>query len=141
MSRLTLTLKKGELDKLKDLNHENHYEACAILIGKKINNEYIVYGSIPMANESKSETRFEINDDTLYSICRQIEANGKGEQSIVGIYHSHPSAPIPSRTDRVYMMGNPVPWLIKSTITGKARCFILDDINSTVEEMDIIIKD
>ncbi len=141
MSRLTLTVKKEELDKLEDLSHEKQYEVCAILIGKRISNEYIVSESIPMENETKSEIRFQINDDTLYNFYRQIECNSKDSKSIVGIYHSHPSAPIPSETDRAYMMVNPVPWLIKSTITGKTRCFIHDDANSTVEELDIIIRD
>jgi proteasome lid subunit RPN8/RPN11 len=141
MSRITLTVKKDELDRLGNLGHEKQHEACAILIGKKINNEYIVSESIPMENESNSEIRFQVNDDILYNYYRQIEGNSKDSLSIVGIYHTHPSAPIPSETDRAYMRVNPVPWLIKSTITGQMRCFIHDDPDSTVEQVDIIVRD
>ncbi|MDQ2686199.1 MAG: Mov34/MPN/PAD-1 family protein, partial [Thermoproteota archaeon] len=65
--------------------------------------------------------------------------------SVIGVFHSHPSDPIPSETDKVYMQINPVPWIIRSTTTNEMRCFVFgerkkDNTNDPIEEIRIQIK-
>ena len=63
--------------------------------------------------------------------------------SVVGIFHSHPSRPFPSETDKTFMEINPIPWLIKSTITDEIRCFIFSDSSKGkiegIEEIKVVI--
>lgn len=112
-------------------------ESCAILIGKRNNNQFIVTKIIPMENDEKSNIKFTINEEKLFAVYKITESMNL---SVVGIYHTHPSYPIPSKTDIKYMEINPVPWIINSTITGETKCFIYY-YNKGVEEIELKVTD
>ncbi len=136
----TTIMNKKHLRDLKYFSQKNKpLESCAILLGKRTNNRYRVMEIIPMENEDKSEIKFTINEEKLYIIYRKAESNNL---SVVGIYHTHPSAPIPSKTDIKYMEINPVPWIINSTITEETKCYIHNGNGKIgVIEIDLIIMD
>lgn len=121
----------------------NPYESCALLLGKKNGNFYEVYEVIPVTNKYTSEISFGMDENELLKIYKYAESSNI---SIVGIFHSHPSNPVPSETDKVFMEINPVPWIIKSTITDDMRCFVFSDVLKGkidgIEEIQmIVIKD
>ena len=121
----------------------NPYESCALLLGKKNGNFYEVYEVIPVTNKYTSEISFGMDENELLKIYKYAESSNI---SVVGIFHSHPSNPVPSETDKVFMEINPVPWIIKSTITDDMRCFVFSDVLKGkidgIEEIQmIVVKD
>jgi proteasome lid subunit RPN8/RPN11 len=134
----TASIRKNHLEILKNYSHTNEpIESCAILIGKKINNQFNVLEVILMENDDKSAIKFTINDDKLFSVYKRIESINL---SVVGIYHTHPSKPSPSKTDIKYMEINPVPWIINSTITHETKCYIYYE-NEGIKEIELIVMD
>ncbi len=123
------------MDKLSQKNKP--LESCAILIGKRNNNQFIVTKIIPMENDEKSNIKFTINEEKLFAVYKKTESLNL---SVVGIYHTHPSNPTPSKTDIKYMEINPVPWIINSTITDEMKCFIYHD-SKGVEEIELKVMD
>ena len=75
-----------------------------------------------MENDDKSDTRFSMNEEKLFVVYKKVESIGL---SVVGIYHTHPSKPIPSKTDMTYMRIKSGPWVINSTTTHETRCYII----------------
>ncbi|MBW6464430.1 MAG: M67 family metallopeptidase [Dethiobacteria bacterium] len=70
------------------------YEACGIIAGVAGKKAVKFY---PARNELKSETRYNIAPEDLYSILMELEKKGL---DVWGIFHSHPSSPAyPSATD------------------------------------------
>jgi [CysO sulfur-carrier protein]-S-L-cysteine hydrolase len=123
---------------LNNLSQKNKpLESCAILIGKRKNNQFIITKVIPMKNDEKSNIMFTINEEKLFAVYKKAESMNL---SMVGIYHTHPSKPFPSKTDIKYMEINPVPWIINSTITDETKCFIYYDYNG-VKEIELKIMD
>ena len=123
-------------------NLSNPHESCALLLGKKKENVYQVYEVIPVSNKYTSEVSFGMDENELLKIYKYAELSSI---SVVGIFHSHPSKPFPSETDKIYMEINPIPWIIKSTTTDEMRCFIFTDsskgkINGIEEIKMIIVK-
>jgi [CysO sulfur-carrier protein]-S-L-cysteine hydrolase len=121
----------------------NPHESCALLLGKKKGNVYEVYEVIPVTNKYTSEISFGMDENELLKIYKYAESSNI---SVVGIFHSHPSNPVPSETDKVFMEINPVPWIIKSTITDDMRCFVFSDVLKGkidgIEEIQmIVVKD
>ena len=94
-------------------------------LGKKKENVYEIDEVIPMSNKDSSEVSFTMDENELLKIYKYAELSNT---SVVGIFHSHPSKPFPSETDKIFMEINPVPWIIKSTITDEMRCFIFSDV-------------
>lgn len=138
-----MIVKQVQISFLERLVKDNDpFECCAILLGRREEFEFVVQELIPTHNEESSRVRFTIDDDKLFEIYNM--ANEKN-LSVIGIFHSHPSVPYPSQTDKIYMKLNPVPWIIKSTVTNEMRCFIVDDRNNgndiLIEEIEIKIKD
>ena len=102
-------------------------EAVALLFGILSENIVSANRIELMENESKtSQTAFSINPESESQLL--IEAEERGE-SLVGIYHSHPAPPEPSKTDLRNMRLNPVIWLIASKLTGGwiTKAYILKD--------------
>jgi [CysO sulfur-carrier protein]-S-L-cysteine hydrolase len=122
---------KNYSEKIKPL------ESCAILFGKRKYNQFTVTEIITMDNDDKSEIKFAINEEKLYLTYRKAESVNL---SVVGIYHTHPSKPIPSKTDMKFMEINPVPWLIHSTITDEAKCYIHNE-SKGILEIELIVMD
>ena len=69
-------------------------------------------------NSDELETTFSIDPQELISEYQNAEQRNL---QVVGIFHSHPSLPYPSLTDKEFMEINPVVWLIHSTITHQTR--------------------
>ena len=133
---LTAKIKKNHLVFLNDWSNKNRpLESCAILVGKRNGNIFDVLEVIPMENDDKSDSRFSISEEKLFDAYKKVETVGL---SIVGIYHTHPSKPTPSKTDMTYMRINPVPWVINSTITNETRCYIHNE-NEGIKEVELVV--
>lgn len=102
----------------------NPLETCAILLGNRIENKFVVEEIIPVENTESSTIRFNIQEEKLLEIYAYSERTNR---AVIGIFHSHPSEAYPSKTDIQFMEINPVPWIIKSTITNQKRCFTLNE--------------
>src|SRR5919112_5454391 len=119
-----VTIKKNQLAFLTNISsHPKPLETCAILIGKRNNNQFNILDVLPMDNDEKSEIRFTINEEKLFETYKNVES---ANLAVVGIFHTHPSMPIPSVIDIKYMEINPIPWIIHSTSIRKTKCFIHD---------------
>jgi proteasome lid subunit RPN8/RPN11 len=73
-------------------------------------------------NSAQSPVMFRIAPADLLRGYEQAEGAGL---EVVGIFHSHPAPPWPSRVDLEYMRVNPVIWLIMSMPSGEQRAFHL----------------
>ncbi len=125
MNQLTIELRASQLLTLdQTATMSSPKESCAILLGKKKENSYEIKEVIPMSNKDSTEVSFTMDENDLLKIYKYAELSNT---SVVGIFHSHPSKPFPSETDKIFMEINPVPWIIKSTITNEMRCFIFND--------------
>ena len=134
----TTKINKKHLSMLKNYSENNKpLESCAILFGKRKINQFTVTEIITMDNDDKSEIKFAINEEKLYSVYRKAESINL---SVVGIYHTHPSEPIPSKTDMKFMEINPVPWVINSTITNETKCYIHNG-SKGILEIKLIVMD
>jgi [CysO sulfur-carrier protein]-S-L-cysteine hydrolase len=134
----TTKIRKNHLVFLNDWSHKNKpLESCAILAGKRKDNQFNVLEIIPMENDDKSDTRFSMNEEKLFVVYKKVESIGL---SVVGIYHNHPSKPIPSKTDMTYMRINPVPWVIYSTTTHETRCYIHSE-DEGIKEIELMVMD
>ena len=110
-------------------------EAVALLFGTTTNNVVKVNRVELMENDSESQkTSFSVNPETQYQLLIEAE---ELDETLVGIYHSHPAPPRPSTTDLKNMHLNPVIWLISSKMTGEwvSKAYILDE--KTVSEVPI----
>jgi len=141
MNQLVIELRVSQLLTLdQTTTMSNPQESCALLLGKKKENVYEIEEVIPMSNRDLSEIRFAMDEDELLKIYKYAELSNT---SVVGIFHSHPSKPFPSETDKTFMEINPIPWIIKSTITDEIRCFIFSDSSKGkvdgIEEIKMII--
>lgn len=112
-------------------------ESCAILLGKKSANKNIVKDIVPLKNAARSNIEFNIDSDELffaYDKAKSMNLN------VISIFHSHPSIPFPSETDKIYMYLNPVIWIIYSTINNSVKSFVLDEVNNVREIKIELIK-
>lgn len=63
-------------------------------------------------NIDKSIVTFTVDPIVLLDIYNAVEEKGK---TVIGIFHTHPAPPHPSKTDMTYMEVNPYVWMISST--------------------------
>jgi len=125
-----------EIQKKQLEEHANKFnpnESCALLFGN-IKNEQVSVDEIFFAkNIEESPINFTISNEQLlegYKIAEEKNFD------VVGIFHSHPnSEAIPSSTDRKFMQGNPVIWLIYSGGSKNFKAYFLE---SDVIEIPII---
>ena len=141
MSHLKIAIRVSQLLILNQTaNLSNPYESCALLLGSKKENLFEIKEVIPMNNRDASEVSFTMDENELLQIYKYAELLNT---SVVGIFHSHPSKPFPSETDKTFMEINPIPWLIKSTITDEMRCFIFSNSSKGridgIEEIKIVV--
>lgn len=104
-------------------------ESCAFLLGKN----YTVLEILIMRNAEESEVSFSIEPQ---EVLRAYDLAESKKLQVIGIFHSHPTKPIPSITDRKFMEINPVIWLIYSSTEQEFRAYIYD---SDVREVDVQI--
>ena len=95
-------------------------ESCAILFGK--NDE--VSDLFLTENIEESSVNFTISNEQLIEAYQMAENKGL---DVIGIFHSHPdSDAFPSNTDKKFMQGNPVTWVIYSGVNKNFRAFVLE---------------
>ncbi|HJU60225.1 MAG TPA: M67 family metallopeptidase [Nitrososphaeraceae archaeon] len=113
-------------------------ESCAILLGKKIQTKNIVKYILPLDNSAQSRIAFIIDSDELFTVNKKAKLMNL---DVISIFHSHPSDPFPSETDKIYMHLNPVIWIIYSTSSNSFKSFLLDSSNDFREVKIELIKD
>jgi proteasome lid subunit RPN8/RPN11 len=95
-------------------------ESCAILLGRKGR----IVEILPMRNADVSPLTFSIDPAELIQVYNLAESK---ELEVIAIFHSHPSRPSPSGTDRKFMEINPVVWIIYSTIEENMKAYVYDE--------------
>jgi proteasome lid subunit RPN8/RPN11 len=106
-------------------------ESCALLLGNNIiEDETYVLCLIPVKNSDASVVSFSIDPQELFDAYQRAQ---NLSLEIVGIFHSHPSQPLPSSTDKRFMEINPVVWLIYSTLTNESKAYIFEEKIKKVE--------
>jgi [CysO sulfur-carrier protein]-S-L-cysteine hydrolase len=113
-------------------------ESCAILLGKRVDTKSIVNSILPMNNSLHSSVAFSINPDDLYNAYNTAKLL---ELDVISIFHSHPSKLLPSKTDQIFMMLNPVIWIIYSTLLNNFKAFIFENFDHFKEISIRFIKD
>jgi len=131
-----IILNQAQVDSLIEHSTKSHpNESCAMLLGTYSNQQWNVKEVFLTNNMEQSETNFTISPEELLHGHQLAE---KKQLELVGVFHSHPNSnAVPSDTDKKYMKGNPVPWLIFSGINNELNAFMLD---TSVEEISIKIK-
>ncbi len=99
-------------------------ESCALLFGTDDSKTCTVKDVFLADNTEKSPINFTISNDELLRGYKEAEQK---KLDVVGIFHSHPhSEAIPSLTDREFMVGNPVIWVIFSNKHDEFKAYILE---------------
>ena len=99
-------------------------ESCAMLLGKKVDNDWNVKEVYLTENIDNSQTNFTISPEEL---LRGYQLAEKMQLELVGVFHSHPNSDaIPSSTDKKFMENNPVPWIIFSGANNNLKAYLLD---------------
>ena len=94
---------------------------------------------MPLNNYStQSSIAFIIDSDELFTVYKKAKLMNL---DVISIFHSHPSNPFPSETDKIYMHLNPVIWIIYSTFSNSFKSFVLDRSNDFREVKIELIKD
>lgn len=106
------------------LMRNTNIEICGVLLGIIRDDTAIVKEIKHAKNAMKSPFEFEIDPLDLYNIIQESESKNL---EIVGIFHSHPSAPFPSESDEKGMRLWPVPWIIFSSLDYSYDCYIFMD--------------
>jgi proteasome lid subunit RPN8/RPN11 len=113
-------------------------ESCAILLGEKSETKNLVKYILPLNNSAQSSTAFIIDSDELFNVYKKAKLM---KLNVISIFHSHPSNPFPSETDKIYMDLNPVIWIIYSTYSNSFKSFMLDSLNEFREIKIELVKD
>lgn len=99
-------------------------ESCALLFGKKENDEIKISEIFPAENIEESPMNFTISNEQLIQGYKMAEEKGL---EVIGIFHSHPdSEPYPSATDKKFMEINPVIWLIFSVSKNEFKAYMFE---------------
>lgn len=99
-------------------------ESCALLFGKKENDEIKISEIFPAKNIEESPMNFTISNEQLIQGYKMAEEKGL---EVIGIFHSHPdSEPYPSATDKKFMEINPVIWLIFSVSKNEFKAYMFE---------------
>ena len=99
-------------------------ESCAMLLGKKVDDDWNVKEVFHTENIDNSQTNFTISPEELLKGYQLAE---KMHLELVGVFHSHPNSDAtPSSTDKTFMQNNPVPWIIFSCVNNSLKAYLLD---------------
>jgi len=110
-------------------------EACALLFGKKENDELVIKDVFLAKNIEESPVNFTISNEQLIQGYKEAEEKGL---DVIAIFHSPPnSEPYPSTTDKKFMEINPVAWVIFSDISKGFKAYMYE---SNVIEIPIVTK-
>lgn len=138
-----IAIKNSFLDKLVDFTKKTFpIESCALLIGNINNNKATVDEIIFAKNINNSTVKFSIDPEFLYRVYIKAEKENK---SITGIFHSHPAESAPSPIDEVYMIYNPVVWIIlgafEKSFIKKENMKAYQYVNDSIQEVKLKIID
>ena len=124
-SRISLEIVLTKKQKETLANHAQSSfpnESCALLFGTDDSKTCTVKDVFLADNIEKSPINFTISNDELLKGYKEAEQK---KLDVIGIFHSHPhSEAIPSSTDREFMVGNPVIWVIFSNKYDEFRAYI-----------------
>jgi proteasome lid subunit RPN8/RPN11 len=98
-------------------------EACGLIVGRFDDSGALATDVMPVRNESMSTVRFSIDAMVMYKALKKSEEKG---ETIVGVYHSHPTGPEPSHLDASYMNGTTYVWVIVEKC-ATVRAFVYED--------------
>lgn len=99
-------------------------ESCALLFGTDDSGICTVKDVFLAENIEKSPINFIISNEELLLGYKEAEQK---KLDVIGIFHSHPhSEAIPSLTDKEFMVGNPVIWVIFSNKHNEFKAYILE---------------
>lgn len=132
---LKITLTESQKKLLTEhAENEKPNEACAILFGITNDTGSIVKEIFLTENIEESPANFTISNEQLIEGYRLAEEK---KMEVIGIFHSHPdSVAFPSSTDRKFMLGNPVVWVIYSGVSKDMKAYVLEsDIKEAVVEI------
>lgn len=105
-------------------DNEKPNESCAILFGMTSGKKNTVKEVFLTKNIDESPVNFTISNEQLIQAYNMAEEK---KMEVVGIFHSHPnSETYPSITDKKFMYGNPVVWLIYSGLTNDFKAYVLE---------------
>jgi len=132
-----IILNQEQIDTLIEHSIKSHpNESCAMLLGTYNDQQWNVKEVFLTNNMEQSETNFTISPEELLYGHKLAEEK---QLELVGVFHSHPNSnAIPSDTDKKFMKGNPVPWIIYSGINNDLNAFIL---GTDIENVSINIKE
>lgn len=139
MNKELIFLNKSHLNLLTKLAINSlPNESCALLLGKRAYTKSIVKSILPMNNSLHSSVAFNITPDDLYNAYNKARVL---ELDVISIFHSHPTNPLPSETDQIFMLLNPIIWIIYSTSLNSFKAFIFDNLDHLKEIRIRFIKD
>ncbi|QLH10002.1 peptidase [Candidatus Nitrosotenuis sp. DW1] len=99
-------------------------ESCALLFGIGDSKTCTVKDIFLAENMEKSPINFTISNEELLKGYKEAEQK---KLDVIGIFHSHPhSEAVPSLTDKEFMVGNPVVWMIFSNKRDEFKAYILE---------------
>jgi [CysO sulfur-carrier protein]-S-L-cysteine hydrolase len=99
-------------------------ESCALLLGNAGYVTDTVQDIILLKNKDQSKYSFSVHSMDLFYAYQKASKSGL---SVIGIFHSHPSLPSPSKKDRKFMELNPIVWLIYSTLNHEYSAFLYSE--------------
>lgn len=105
---------------------------CDFLVGERKGDEYIVKRVYFSKNIANSPVTFKMSSEDIY---RADELAEREKLEIIGLFHSHPAPPCPSKLDLKFMEYWPVPWLIINGIDGATKAYVLR--GKACEEVEI----
>ncbi len=112
---MRLLIRKKHLRLIVERALGSDVEVVGFLIGRAVEEGVEVAELVFAENVERSPTRFRIEGEDVYRAIRTAEEKGL---EIVGIFHSHPAPPAPSKLDMEGMKLWPVTWLIVDSRTG-----------------------
>lgn len=131
---MRLLIKEKLLKEVIDSAIKSQIEICGFLLGEVKGDVYFVKKIYFSENVANSPLTFRMNPQ---DICKADMLAEREKLAIVGIFHSHPFSPRPSKLDLGYMEYWPIPWLIIDKLSGSFKAYILK--NDTLQELGVII--
>jgi proteasome lid subunit RPN8/RPN11 len=109
---------------LRQAKKEYPQEACGIMIGTREGTTFVCDHLIPEENADRSPISFTIAPEELLKAYRHAD---QVKMEFIGVYHSHPAPPAPSRTDLGFMKWSAPVWLIVSNADWTYSAHRLDE--------------
>lgn len=134
---MVLRLTSVQLRLLRDESRKIHpIEACALLFGRRTDEEAVVTRVVMMPNVLESSTRFEADPQMVFNAFEQADQD---ELQFIALFHSHPAPASPSEVDLKYMrLWGEAVWLILSSSNGNIAAFQLT--NNDLHEVALKIE-